>query len=417
MLATDDRSNAKILGAIGSLSGTVAWLLINLIRVGGVSFDVFLLSRKIWLAPWSLLPGAVFGLVIGVLLRRRGKLTGFRQAGYAAAALVAYFCAFHVAMHTVPVGAFALDPSKDALRMGIAGIAAGLAGSVLLGAMTICLLKAPGRLVLRLPVLVGTVAGALLSLMAHDHTEWGWSQLILLALWQGAYAAALAPVLRRETELGSGGKAATGAVRGRLAGAILVLAVFASGEPEAQAMAPKPEDIADAGALMAAPWLACKPGPNPDASIPAGMTWNWESRQFQLANSVGIEFDFSTVIILFDNEKRRARIIVERQGSLEASPAPFVVHHARGSMAIFVDGERDEFIAAFVISRRRTANGGFLAVLQSSSLDGFLFSDDPQALQLPLSCAQTADDALTQQIEQARVEWLTPAPPDWTPQP
>ena len=196
MLATEDRSDTVTLGAIGFLSGAVAWLLINLTRVGGVSFDLFLLSQKVWLAPWSLLPGAVFGLTMGLLLRRCGKLTGFRQAGYAAAALVAYCCAFHVAMHTVPVGSSSLDPSKEALRMGIGGIAAGLIGSALLGAMTVYLLKVPRRMVLGLPVLVGTVAGALLSLMVCDHTEWGWSQLILFAVWQAAYAASLAPLLR-----------------------------------------------------------------------------------------------------------------------------------------------------------------------------------------------------------------------------
>jgi hypothetical protein len=196
---TEDQSNAIILGAIGFLSGTVACLLINLPRVAGVSLDLYLLGQRIWLGPWSLFPGAVFGLVIAVLLQRRGKMTGFRPVGYAAAALVAYCCAFHVAMHIVTVGSFRLDPSKDAVRMGIAGIAAGLAGSALLGVVTIYLLKAPARLVLRLPVLVGTAAGALLSLMANDDTKWGWSQLILFALWQGAYAASLAPLLRSVT--------------------------------------------------------------------------------------------------------------------------------------------------------------------------------------------------------------------------
>jgi len=59
--------------------------------------------------------------------------------------------------------------------MAISGIAAGIIGSFLLGLTTIFLLRVRGRLVLRLPVLVGGAAGVLLRSTAYDHSHWGWS--------------------------------------------------------------------------------------------------------------------------------------------------------------------------------------------------------------------------------------------------
>jgi len=63
-----------------------------------------------------------------------------------------------------------------------------------------------------------------------------------------------------------------------LIGAMLVSALLLGGVPSARAMAPKPEpeDIANAAALMAAPWLACSLGPDSAAGLPDGMKWNWE---------------------------------------------------------------------------------------------------------------------------------------------
>ena len=55
-----------------------------------------------------------------------------------------------------------------------------------------------------------------------------------------------------------------------LIGAMLVSALLLGGVPSARAMAPKPEpeDIANAAALMAAPWLACSLGPDSAAGLP-----------------------------------------------------------------------------------------------------------------------------------------------------
>lgn len=430
MLATEDRSDAKTLGAIGLCSGALAWLLIDLARVGGVSFDLFLLDQKIWLAPWSLLPGAVFGLGIGTLLQRRGTVTGFRPVGFATAALVAYCCAFHVAMHIVPVVSSGLDPSKSALGMGIAGIAAGLAGSALLGAMTIYLLKAPARLVLRVPVLVGTAAGALLSLMALDGTEWGWSQLILFASWQSAYAASLAPLLRATIsapEKSSSGEAQMLETRdqakigsaGSLTGALLAFALLSGGGPSAQAMTleSSPEDITNSKALIAAPWLVCESGPDPVSATPKRMRWNWENERFEekerFEESV---YDGSELAILFDEGKRRAKMLLleSRTGQILDPVFEFPAHlNGMPRAVVWLQNEFPGGAIAVVISHRHAGNGAFIAIGQLVSL----WSADPEVVQVPLHCAPTVDDALTQRIEQARAQWLAvPAAPKASPQ-
>jgi hypothetical protein len=196
---TKDRSNVMTLGALGMLSGAVAWALVFLpgvvgLRVWWTVFRVANLSPDwVILSPLSLFPGLVFGFVVGVLLHRRGKVCGVRLAEYVAAAGAVYFCAFHVAWNVYP--AFSLT-DKDVVGYVISGIAAGIVGSLLLGLMTMLLLQSPGRQVLQLPVLVGGAAGALLGLVAHDHSRWGWTYLAFFVLWQGAYAASLAPLLR-----------------------------------------------------------------------------------------------------------------------------------------------------------------------------------------------------------------------------
>jgi hypothetical protein len=196
---TTDRSNAMTLGALGMLSGSVAWALINFADVVGLRFEWIHFHDPVEFAAVTLYPGLVFGLVIGFVLNRRGKVQGLRQVGYLAAATLAYFCAIHVAIHfAIHVAKiFFPPPHNDVASSVISGIAAGLVGSLLLGLMTMLLLRAPGRLVLQRPVLVGGAVGALLGLIPLEHNDWCWSCLALFVLWQGAYAASLAPLLRQ----------------------------------------------------------------------------------------------------------------------------------------------------------------------------------------------------------------------------
>lgn len=197
---TKDRSNAMMLGALGALSGAVAWALINLTDVIGLRFNWILFEggingfeALIELSALRLFPGLVFGLIIGVLLHRRGKVEGLRAAGYVAAAGLSYLCAFHAA-YCVYDNFFSSE--WDVVGYVISGIPAGFVGSLLLGLMTMLLLRAPGRLVLQLPVLVGGAAGALLGFLALRSFNSGWGFLTFFVLWQGAYAASLAPLLR-----------------------------------------------------------------------------------------------------------------------------------------------------------------------------------------------------------------------------
>jgi hypothetical protein len=195
MAMTDGRSDTAILCALGALSGAVAWALISSAGESGLPLAWSFFDGAVELSPLSLLPGLVFGVIIGALLHRRGKASRSTHVWYVIAAGFAYFCAVHVAVR-IPMyfpDALNFGESSDLI---VSGIFAGLAGSFLLGAFTMRLLNAPGRLLLWVPLLVGTAAGALLGLTKHDHSRWGWTFLAFFVLWQGAYAASLAPLLR-----------------------------------------------------------------------------------------------------------------------------------------------------------------------------------------------------------------------------
>jgi hypothetical protein len=190
---TDNRSDAVYLCALGALSGVVVWALISLAGFIGAQLLWSFFDGTIELSPISLLPGLVFGLVIGALLHRHGKISLSVHVWYAIASGVAYFCAFHVAVRTFLNLPHTFGTLPD---MILSGILAGLVGSLLLGLIAMRLLKAPGRTLLRLPLFVGSAAGALLGLTEQDHTQWGWTYLAFFVLWQAAYATSLAPLLR-----------------------------------------------------------------------------------------------------------------------------------------------------------------------------------------------------------------------------
>ena len=185
---TEDRSNAIALGALGMLSGAAAWAFVNFASmVRGTEFTAL-----------SVAPGLVFGLAIGLLLHHRRKVGGIRYVGYVAAAGLAYFCAYHVAFYVDQTFFTWGFPSGEVVvGFVVSGILAGLVGGLLLGLVTIRLLHVPARVALRWSVGVGGAAGALLGITTHDNTEWGWTYLAFFVLWQGAYAASLAPLLRQ----------------------------------------------------------------------------------------------------------------------------------------------------------------------------------------------------------------------------
>lgn len=188
-LARDDRASALTLAVLGMMSGAVAWKLIDASDHLGLNFDV---EWFVFLVlPISIFPGLVFGVVIGTLLWWRGRLNGARLIGYAIASCVGYFAAFHVAFHIIT----GLSDDKSVAGTIAGGVAAGLVGSLMLGWATMWLLRAKSRLALRLPVAIGTAFGALLAFVVDDGGE-GLGWLAFFVLWQGGYAASLAPLLR-----------------------------------------------------------------------------------------------------------------------------------------------------------------------------------------------------------------------------
>ena len=198
------KSNFKALAVLGAMSGAAAWASMQLMDFAGLHFEISAWD-VLFIGPVSLVPGLVFGLVIGLLLRRRGGLGAARQVGYVVAAGLGYFAAVHVAFHSVADAEPSWGESFPfAAALLIGGVLGGLAGSVLLGALTVWLLRVPAALALRRPVVTGSVAGGLLLLFALDdhskwldhHSSWEASLLAFLVLWQGAYAASLAPLLR-----------------------------------------------------------------------------------------------------------------------------------------------------------------------------------------------------------------------------
>lgn len=210
-------------------------------------------------------------------------------------------------------------------------------------------------------------------------------------------------------------QARTGSIE-TLTGAMLVFALLLSAGPTAQAMAPRPEpeDIANAAALMGAPWLVCESGPDPVAGIPAGMDWNWDTKDFDVRNDEP-QIKKAEAVFLFDDEKRRGKIMISDGARLSAADdSDFVESEGERLRPYAVAFRTRDYV--IVITRRRTADGGFLGIVQSTGNRGF-FSLDPAITLVPFSCVPSADDALTRRIERARDEWLTATPTTESPKP
>jgi hypothetical protein len=176
------------LGVVGAISGAVAWGVIVGLRRLDVR-PVFDGIGFVQLGPFTLVPGLMFGLLVGSYLAARGGWSVAQRAGYVLASGGSYLVAYHVAF--VALGMMGGDSEVAAAA---AGVVAGLCGSLLLGFFTLALLQ-PAPRALRLSIIVGAAAGALLPLLT-----WGLGSgpaagpLAFFALWQGAYAASLAPL-------------------------------------------------------------------------------------------------------------------------------------------------------------------------------------------------------------------------------
>jgi hypothetical protein len=161
---------------LGALSGSVATTLIQLLPKS--QFQPF---AWLTLSPFGLLPGLVFGLIIGAALYRGGHAGPRAFAAYAAASTVSYLAAFNLAVAIA-----------DGLgTLWLTGIVAGLLGSACLTALAAWMFAFVRR---RKPVLLmlfaGSVLGALLPL-----SDSFWGAMVFFAAWQAGYAAAFATAL------------------------------------------------------------------------------------------------------------------------------------------------------------------------------------------------------------------------------
>ncbi len=187
---TGDRSVAPKLAVLGMISGALSWAVIDSADKLDLNFQFE--GFGLLLLPVGLYPGLVFGLIFGAVLHLGAKLALPRAIAYVFAAGLGDICAFQVAFYIIGNGFSGAETPVAYIAGGIPG---GLAGSLVLGLLTKRLLQVPGRLVLRRPVAVGTMAGALLGLGSLDSHN-GWGFMAFFVLWQGAYGAALAPLLR-----------------------------------------------------------------------------------------------------------------------------------------------------------------------------------------------------------------------------
>jgi hypothetical protein len=187
------------LAILGAVSGCLSWGLLALFEAIGLNFALLRGGDLPIVTPLSIVPGLVFGAFFGAVLLRAWPLRGGRFLLYMLAAGIGYLAAFHTAY-------FSVIWFAEAGRQGIpgwlvwmfGGVLGGFAGSAILGVASKLLLRSPASRVFRMSVIAGTVAGGLLLLMSldiegHDFPK---SLLAFFALWQGAYAASLAPLLQ-----------------------------------------------------------------------------------------------------------------------------------------------------------------------------------------------------------------------------
>jgi hypothetical protein len=184
-------------GLLGAVSGSLAWGVLVLFDKLDIDYSLLPNDHVPIIQPLSMIPGLLFGVVFGAALRRARGIGAARFLGYVLASGVGYLAAYHAAYFTV----LSLDrdhPNPYVLAWAVGGLLGGLAGSLVLGIAGKFLLRVSAAEALGLPVLSGTLFGALLLLVSLEREGHGVPQslLVFFALWQGAYAFSLAPLLR-----------------------------------------------------------------------------------------------------------------------------------------------------------------------------------------------------------------------------
>ena len=166
---------------LGAFSGAAATLLFFYLP------EDWRLEPFSWLAlfPGSLVPGLVFGVIVGLALYRRGLLVVWSCAAYVAASMLSYLAALTLA---VQVLAYAFE------RMIAVGLVAGLFGSACLTIFSALLMPVVRQAkCCLLMLLAGCLLGGLLKITEQMDTLITW--MIFFAAWQAGYAVALATAL------------------------------------------------------------------------------------------------------------------------------------------------------------------------------------------------------------------------------
>jgi len=191
-----EHRQASALGVFGLASGCIVWALLYLpllplgteyslpLRLFGSEYDF-------GFNDFSLIPGLIFGVVIGLALHRR-RLASVSQIGaYSSAATISYVAADFLARNLA-------GRDSSILHLTWIGMVAGLLGATCLTVLSLpifpfirrwrpCLLMA----------LAGLLLGGLLGVALLEEIDPFFSLLILYVPWQAGYAAALGAAVPR----------------------------------------------------------------------------------------------------------------------------------------------------------------------------------------------------------------------------
>lgn len=191
------RRQVMTLGIFGLISGCLVWALMYLLALAGLDnlinyllpLVLFGSQYGVGFNDFSLIPGLVFGVVIGLALHHR-RLASVSQIGiYTSAATASNFAAFNLATN--------LNGGTGILDLTWIGMIAGLLGAACLTVLSLpifpfsrhwrpCLLM----------VLAGLLLGGLLGVALLKEID-PFGLLILYGPWQAGYAAALGAAVPR----------------------------------------------------------------------------------------------------------------------------------------------------------------------------------------------------------------------------
>ena len=173
---------------LGGASGAIATTIIYAFDWADLRWDAEFSIESVGLVfnPLTLVPGLVFGLVIGLALWRRGLAGPRTYAAYVAASTVSYYAAYTLAVEVL---------AEIVSGSLVIGMLAGLFGSACLTGLSALMFAFLRRLTPCLLMLfAGCVLGGLL-VVPLDGPDTFLSWVIFFASWQAGYAASLAVAL------------------------------------------------------------------------------------------------------------------------------------------------------------------------------------------------------------------------------